>query len=381
MSRRARHLLSFLLFVASLLLYGGAVVRASEAPDARAPQPDAAALPNAPHVALLLPTGSDAFARPAEAVRAGFLEAWKRQGTRALPVRLYPVSEDPQYLIAAYRKALAAGAQFVVGPLTRNGVTALAGATNLIAVPTLALNVPERVPERAPANAPKLYMLSLHVEAEARQVAQLALSEGRRKAFTVSEQTPLARRMREAFVEEFERGGGHHIADYAYVTDSAGLDRMKQAAGLGVADMVFFAVDAARLRTVRTYMSPITAYGTSQLNPGLNVGPTVAIAALNAGEVPDVRFVDMPWMVQPDHPAVMTYARPGVRESDDLERLYALGIDAARVAEDLLNGRRDIDIDGVTGRLTLGPDGQFRRGLLVTLIDGGRLTILGESRP
>src|SRR5918996_1049782 len=121
-------------------------------------------------------------------------------------------------------------------------------------------------------------------------------------------------------------------------------------------------------------MSAVTAYGTSQLNPGTGI-------ATFSADVADVRFVDLPWMVQPDHPAVMVYARPGVRESDDIERLYALGIDAFRAAEDLLNGKRDIEIDGVTGRLTLGADGRFRRGLLITLIDGGRLTVLGETRP
>jgi len=341
-------------------------VRASEAPDSRGVE--AGSKP--PHIALLLPTGSESFARAAEAVRAGFLEASKKPTARPLPVRHYPVTDDPQNVIASYRQALAAGAQLVVGPLTRNGVSALAAASNLITVPTLALNVPQR----AAPNAPRFYTLSLQIEAEARQVAQLALSEGRRKAFTVSEPTPLAKRMREAFIQEFERGGGHHIAEYAYTTDASGLERMKQAAALGVADMVFFAIDAPRLRTVRTWLSPVTAYGTSQLNPGLKTG-------LNTGELPDVRFVDMPWMVQPDHPAVMIYGRPGSRESDDLERLYALGIDAFRLAEVLLEGKRDIELDGVTGRLTLGPDGQFRRGLLVTLIDGNKLTILGESRP
>ena len=354
------------LLVLSGLLYGGGLARASEAPDARAPVPGDAA--NEPHLALLLPTESEAFARAAEAVRSGFLEAWKKQAPRALPVRLYPVTDDPQLVLSAYRRALAAGAQVVVGPLTRNGVTALAGAPGLITVPTLALNVPD--PGGKPAA--KLYTLSLQVEAEARQVAQLALSEGRRKAFTVSAATPLARRMREAFIEEFQRGGGHHIADYANTADTAGLERLKQASGLGVADMVFFAADAARVRGVRSQMSQITAYGTSQLNPGPGGG---------AGELVDVRFVDMPWMVQPDHPAVMIYSRPGPRAGDDLERLYALGIDAFRVAQDLHAGKRDIELDGVTGRLRLGPDGHFRRGLLVTLIDGARLTVLGESRP
>ena len=324
---------------------------------------------DAAHVALLLPTGSDAFARAAESVRSGFIDAWKRE-QRALPVRLYPVAEDPQQLVASYRQATVAGARLVVGPLTRNGVSALAAAAHLITVPTLALNVPEL----AGPDTSSLYVLSLHVEAEARQVAQLALSEGRRKAFTVSEATPFARRMRDAFVQAFERGGGHHIADYAYATDPAALERMRQAASLGVADMIFYAVDAQKLRAVRGFMSPITGYGTSQLNPGPNVRGAGA-------DLPDVRFVDMPWMVQPDHPAVMVYGRSGPRENDDLERLYALGIDAARIAGILADGKPETAIDGVTGRLSLGPDGHFRRGLLVTLIDGGSLVVLGETRP
>jgi outer membrane PBP1 activator LpoA protein len=77
---------------------------------------------------------------------------------------------------------------------------------------------------------------------------------------------------------------------------------------------------------------------------------------------------------------VMTYARSRQREAGDQERLYALGIDAYRIAEDLLAGKQQIELDGVTGRLQLGPDGQFRRRLLVTLIDGGTLTVLGETR-
>ena len=319
------------------------------------------------HVALLLPTGSDAFARAAESVRAGFMEAWKRE-RRTLPVRLYAVADDPQQVVASYRQAVAAGARLVVGPLTRNAVNALAAAPQLITVPTLALNVPDR-----PAASNRLYVLSLHVEAEARQAAQLALSEGHRKAFTVSEGNPFARRIRDAFVQAFERGGGNHIAEYPYGTDAQSLERMRYAASLGIADMVFYAVDAQKLRAVRGYMTSMSAYGTSQLNPGQN-------SRGGGADLPDVRFVDMPWMVQPDHPAVMVYAR-GSRESDDLERLYALGIDASRVADPLLNGARDIDVDGVTGRLTLGGDGYFRRGLLATLIDGSRLTVLGETRP
>lgn len=357
------------MLLVAALLYGAGYARASESYEPRpvtlAPAPAAG-----PHIALLLPTESAAFAPAAEAVHAGFLEASRRL-PGALPVRLYAVNDDPQQVLTTYRAAVAAGARLVVGPLTRNGVTALAGAPDLITVPTLALNVPET----GAASAAGLYVLSLQVESEARQAAQLALSEGRRKAFTVSAPTPLARRMREAFVEEFQRGGGYHIAEYGYTDDPAGLERMRSAAATGVADMVFYALDAARLRTVRPYMATLTGYGTSQLNPG-STGP-----AAGAVDIADVRFVDMPWMVQPDHPAVMIYQRPYAQTSDDLARLYALGIDARRLAQDFVAGTPAIALDGVTGRLHLDAGGRFRRGLLVTLIDGGRLTVLGESRP
>jgi outer membrane PBP1 activator LpoA protein len=337
-------------------------------PAASTPAPEPSRPAGFPHIALLLPTGSDAFGMAASAVRQGFEAASKKQGASTLPVRLYQVSEDTQEIIAAYRQALLAGATLVVGPLTRDGVTALAQ-TDLVTVPTLALNVPDRAtPERS-----KLYVLSLQVESEAQQVARLALREGRRKAFTVTDHTALGKRMRDAFAEEFSRGGGYAIADYAYATDSAALDRLKQAANLGVADMVFLAVDAGRARSIASYLSTLPAYGTSQLNPG-GFAPRMYV------DVGEMRFVDMPWMLQADHPAVMTYSRGGYRQVDDLERLYALGIDAFRVAQELLAGKREIDIDGVTGRLLLGPDRQVQRELLVAIMSAGKLTVLGENR-
>ena len=313
----------------------------------------------------MLPTGSEAFARAAEAVRDGFVEAAKKH-SGALAVRLYAVTEDPVSVVATHREATAAGARLIVGPLTRNGVTAIATSVGPISVPTLALNVPDGVA----ANPFNLYTLSLQIEAEARQIAQQAVRDGRRKALTITDPSPIGRRMRDAFVNEFQRAGGYQIADYPYATDGASLDGMRQAAGLGVADMVFLALDAARARAIRPQMSALPAYGTSQINPGSGGGSFVDLS--------DLRFVDMPWMLQPDHPAVMVYSRGAPSGSDELERLRALGIDAYRVAHELSAGNRVVDLDGVTGRLTLGSDGQIRRTLPVALIGGGQITVLPE---
>jgi outer membrane PBP1 activator LpoA protein len=318
---------------------------------------------------LLLPGESEAFGRAAESVREGFAAAARVASAHVLPVRIYFVSDQPARVIAGYKDAVAAGARFVVGPLTRTGVTALVERAQ-IAAPTLALNVPER----KSGERPNLYTLSLQLEAEARQIARVALRDGRRKALTVTDAGTLGRRMREAFKDEFYRGGGYHIADYAHSTDVAALDGLRKAAGLGVADMVFLALNAASARGVAPYTAPLIVYGTSQLNPTQS-GPGVY------GDAVEVRFVDMPWMLQPEHPAAIVYTRATGRESDHLERLYALGVDAFRVAQALVEGKRDMDIEGLTGRLYLAPDHTIRRILLLAVIRSGKLAVLGPTRP
>lgn len=332
------------------------------------PEERVAAAPQAPHIALLLPVNSSAFARHAEAVKAGFLTAAKTHG-RALPtIRVYAINDD-QDVVASHRQALAAGARLIVGPLTRSGVTALAS-SGPIAVPTLALNVPESG-LRLPAN---LYTLSLQVETEARQAAQLAFREGRLNAFTLYADTPILRRIHQAFIEEFTRLGGKHVAEYAFTPDPAGLGRIKQAIALGVADMAFLALDLPRARLARPYLDPLALYATSQVHPG-------SAGALAGFDLADVRLVDMPWLLQPDHPAVMIYPRQDYRDAPDLDRLYALGIDAFRVAQDLLNGNFDPKIDGVTGRITLGRDQHFMRELANARFSEGKLQAPADTPP
>ena len=365
------------MFVWSLtaLLYGGAAAFASEAqPDATnaAPRPDVpAAIPLEPavaHIALLLPGGSSAFTRAAEAVKLGIMNAAKIQGRVPLPIRVYDVTDDAGSIGTSYRRALAAGARLVIGPLTRDGVTALASSAS-IAVPTLALNVPGgayRVP-------PNLYVLSLHVEAEARQVARLAIDEGHLNAFTIAADTPLLHRIHQAFIQEFIRRGGNIVAEYGFTSELAGLDRIRQTMRLGTADMAFLALDFPQARVVRPYLGALAVYATSQVHPG-RAGPLAGF------DLAGVRFLDMPWLLQPDHPAVMIYPRPEFHDALDLERLYALGIDAFRVGSALLNGRGSLPLDGVTGHLTLDPDHRFVRQLTGAQFADGKLLIFAGKQ-
>jgi outer membrane PBP1 activator LpoA protein len=128
-----------------------------------------------PHVAVLLPTKSPAVGRQADAVRLGILEAAKVHRGTTLPLVLYATSDESFDIMEAYERAVRSGAQLVIGPLTRSAVTALA-ATQLVNVPTLALNAPE-AESVLPQN---LYLFGLQLENEAKQVAQLAREKGRR---------------------------------------------------------------------------------------------------------------------------------------------------------------------------------------------------------
>lgn len=320
-----------------------------------------------PHVALLLPLASPAFAKHAEAVRSGFLAAAKLDGGNALPVRTYAVGDDPRQAVETYIKALGAGARAVVGPLTRNGVTALAESAAVL-VPTLALNAPEG----GSASGPDIYLLNLQVEAEARQVAQLAYQDGYRRALTVNGDTSLLKRIHQAFVEEFTRLGGAHVAEQAFSTNQSSLNRIKQAASAATPDMAFLALDVAHARLARAYLGAIALYATSQVYPG-NAGPLAGF------DLAGVRFLDMPWLLQPDHAAVMAYPRPDYRDAIELERFYALGIDAFRVVQALLAGKTDTALDGVTGKLTLGRDRTFIRGLTAAQFTDGKLVV--RDRP
>ena len=342
--------------------------RAEPAGSAPAAKPaPATGEPQVPHIALLLPLESPSFSKHAEAVRNGFLAAAKVQRSAPLPLRIYAVSDDERSVVENYRRALENGARLVVGPLTRNGVSAVVDSAMVI-VPTLALNVPERTV----AGQRDLYVLSLHAESEARQVAQLAWQDGRQNAITVTADSPLLKRINQAFVEEFTRLGGKIAAEYAFSQEQAELARMKQGAGLGVADMAFLALDYRRARIARAYLGALALYATSHVYPG-NVGP------LGGFDLANVHFLDMPWLLQPDHPAVMVYPRQDYRDPD-LDRFYALGIDAFRVTQEMLSGKPITTLDGVIGRLTLGADHQFSRTLTAAQFSEGKIRITGEPR-
>ncbi|WP_244617533.1 penicillin-binding protein activator [Sulfurimicrobium lacus] len=311
------------------------------------------------HIALLLPLNSPAFGRAAEAVKQGFMAATSVQAGD-LPIRVYPSGDQPDDIVAAYSRATQAGARIVVGPLTKNGVSALA-ASNQVSVPTLALNQPESLSDIPP----QLYVLALAADIEARQIAQAAFGEGRKTAVIVASGNSLAKRMQLAFADEWTQLGGELVSQLNF--SGSNPDAVRDALQRHPADMLFLAMDGGEARQLRPYLSsdqPI--YATSQIYAGKN-NPEKYY------DLNGIHFIDMPWLLQPDHLAVMVYPRPQAQFSADLERLYALGIDAWRLALLLQAAPTStpLTLDGVTGRLSLDKGHQIERaGVLAVFRDG-----------
>jgi hypothetical protein len=311
------------------------------------------------HIALILPLRSPVFGRAAEALQLGFLSAAEQQ-PNALPVRVYSANDEKFEVDALYRLALEQGALAVAGPLTRNGVAALA-ANPALPVPTLALNVLEM--ERTD----QLYSFGLPPELEARQAAQWAASSGLLTATVVRTDSALSKRLAQAFEEEWQRTGGVLWPEIVYEGDPSEIRLLGGEAG----SMVFMAAEPDQARLIRPYIfADIPVYTTSQVFTGNGNN----LVNYDLGEV---RFYDMPWVMQPDHPAVMVYPRVEPPYSMDMERLYALGIDAYRMLQVLYhhNTSNALPLDGVTGKLTL--EGRYvkREGVKSTMRNGQAMTM------
>jgi uncharacterized protein len=316
-----------------------------------------------PHIALILPTASPALGRLAEAVRLGFAAAAEVAGRDAPPVTVTAIENEGAQLLEACRNSQAQGALLVVAGITRDGAGALAR-SDCPRQPTLALNEPQPGTDLPP----NLYSVSLSLEQEARQVALLAVAEGGRTAVVVTASSPLSKRVQEAFERDWSRAAGSIAGRLTFSggADDAPLVRDRLAMARS-ADMVFMALDQPEARTVRPYVSGmLPLYATS-----MSVNPR-AETIVNV-DLQGVRYVEMPWFVQPDHPAVMVYPHPRTPMSVEQERLYAFGIDAFRLALAMLRPDRKWPLDGVTGKITLEAGNYFSRTLTPAEVDGGRV--------
>ncbi len=346
-------------------------------------------------IALLLPL-SGPFAAPAQAVRDGFLAAHyaEAEAEEGPEIRIYDTGGDEARGLELYRRAIAEGAEMVVGPLDKRLVERLVREER-IETPTLALNY-----ARSENSHPRLFQFGLLPEDEARQVAERAWLDGHDRALVLVPEGEWGERMGETFARHWQRLSGTLLERQDYdpgkndfgepVQKLLNIDRSKARhrqlqklldTRLGFeprrrqdADFIFTAAFPRQARQIRPqlkffYAADLPVYATSHAYAG-SVDTTLD------RDMDGILFCDMPWVLGTEQapPRWETIERLWPSSAHAFKRLYAMGIDAYRLIPSLryLRTHPQEHFRGATGNLYLDGQNRVHRQLVWARFKGGR---------
>ena len=322
-------------------------------------------------LAVLLPL-SGQLATASAPVRDGLLAGYYGESRRRPEINFYDTAGTPTGAVDAYSKAAAGGADFVIGPLGRDEVSAVFGQSNL-PVPVLALNRGTAAPPSGNAG------FSLAPEDDGIIAAEYLLSRERKTALIINGSDDNGRRAAAAFRERFTQRGGT-VAEAISVADAPGniSANLASASQRGV-DAVFLALKGGAARAIAPQLAMAGLGGksrvaTSQLTSGTGkpeqdsaldgiVYPTEVWTARGIGGLPAASTVGLP-----------TARGPAAR-------LFAFGYDAwllTAYLEKLATGN-NAEVKGATGVLRLDGFGNVIRTPAWSTFNAGRAAPIAGS--
>ena len=351
-----------------------------------------------PHIALLLPiTGRAATA--AISVRDGFMTAYYQVPAEERP-RVHVYDTGTLSVADALAQAREQGADFSVGPLTREEVTAAAEFPGAHA-PILALNF---LPTDRPPPA-QFFQFALSPEDEARLAARRVLEDHHRRGVALVPAGDWGTRVLAAFKQEFTAGGGDLIAtgqiDAARTDYSASITEVLRISESNARHKRLESVLGTKLQfeprrrsDIEFIFAPAQASTERLLRPQLRFHyagdiPTYATSdafdpdAKANDDLDGLMFPDMPWVLGGDFPdAVRAATREAWPSGGPYRgRLFAFGFDAFRLAQALRHRpvTDNVNVEGLTGRLSLDADRRVRREIGWAQVHGNELRLLPAS--
>ncbi len=335
-------------------------------------------------IALLLPQEGP-LAAVAKALREGFMAAHyqaQQAGQNPPAIQVFDSSRLTS-MDEFYRQAQAAGVQLVVGPLEKPLVKQLNSRPQL-PITTLALNYSD-VGNEGPQ---QLFQFGLAAEDEAREVARRAWADGKRSAVAMVPKGEWGDRVLEAFRQSWQAKGGtliaaehvdqpvalaQQVADLFQLRNSEGrAQRLQSTVGTQVAaqptrrqdiDFMFLAATPQQAQQIKPtmvfqYAGDVPVYATSHLFTNSN--DHAQYMDLNG-----VRFCDTPWLLNSTDPLRQQVITQWPQAAGPLGRLYAMGVDAYRLAPRLsqLKTLPESRVDGLSGSLSMSPMRRVERQL------------------
>jgi outer membrane PBP1 activator LpoA protein len=353
-------------------------------------------------IALLLPQEGQ-LASVAKALREGFMAAHfqaQQAGQNPPAIQVFDSSRLTS-MDDFYTQAKAAGVQLVVGPLEKNLVKQL-NSREQLPITTLALNYSDAGSE-GPA---QLFQFGLAAEDEAREVARRAWADGKRSAVAMVPKGEWGDRVLEAFRQSWQAKGGtliaaehvdqpvalaQQVADLFQLRKSEGrAQQVQNTVGTQVAaqpsrrqdiDFMFLAATPQQAQQIKPtmvfqYAGDVPVYATSHLFTNSN--DRAQYLDLNG-----VRFCETPWLLNANDPLRQQVTAQWPQAAGSLGRLYAMGIDAYRLAPRLaqLKALPDSRIDGLSGSLSMNPSRRVERQLPWAEFVDGSIQRLPDTAP
>jgi len=342
------------------------------------------------NIALLLPLNST----PGSVIRDGFLSAYydvMQFGGKVPRVRFYNTS-DSLDILPIYNRAVADGAELVIGPLQKDHVAQLHNVASL-PVPTLALN---NLENSIPLSS-SLYQFSLSPENEAIQLAERAWRDGHRYAAILSPsetEDDFYQRKRDSFTDHWLSLGGHIVAQQSFNDDYTSVleamldidDSEQRMESLGELineqlaftqrrrqdiDFIFLIAEPGPARQINPtlaylFAGDIPVYATQDIYSGLP-------RPLVDNDLNGILFVDSPWLLE-FNDALKTKASQQFPQNNALNlRLQAFGVDAFRLYPRLkqLQSVPGSQLYGATGLLSLDDHNNITRELTWARVSEG----------
>jgi len=312
------------------------------------------------HVALLLPLGGQLTA-VSQAIRDGFLAAYFASDDAHRPdVRVYDSGKTPADAIAAYKQAVADGADYVVGPLQREAVGELF--RQPLTAHVLALNHPD-TGEVPPAGSAEFGLLP---DAEGAQVAEHMRERGIARAAVITADTDWAERAALAFRAQFEANGGSVVGEARLRDNEVNFKTQVLQATASLGD----AADAGVFISMRPQQARLLL---PQLKIANIAAPVFATSHIYSGDanpgvdrdLDGVEFCDAPWLFGPvpGRPDRDLISRQIASANGVGARLFAFGMDAYALLPfmDWLLAHPDSYLDGATGGLAADSFGRIHR--------------------
>ena len=362
-------------------------------------------------IAVLLPL-SGSLSKAGEAVRDGILashyEAMNKD--EVIPeLRFYNTQNANINDLAS--RAIEEGTQLIIGPLNKDQVKELnTDITNRI--PILALNYLDDTNDQFSANgltsAPanhhntRLYQFGLSAEDEAIMAAERGRLDGHETAIIITPNTEWGKKINTTFKTKWQELGGEIVGSgefnantqfssltgWLLHTDQSEARAMQLNRLLGErlgfqarrrqdVDMVFIAASPQEARQIKPalayqYASNIPVYSTSIAFSGVT-------NANHDQDMDGIRIPVMPWLIPGTFSQLEQQINSLWKQSrGQLGTLYALGADAYKLYPKLqqLSNLQGSRLQGLTGSLSIAPNGKVHRELSWQIFKNGRLTPL-----